>query len=421
MVDVFTHQLLIVQTDRRSAGITADLAASLGFDVDVAHDPETVERLTRVPYDSVWLDLDPGPLDGVRVLRLLRERQPGTSVILEAEADPTLLGAARRIAERSGLRVAGSALRPVAEADRRRFLEVSRAAVVKDDTGAIRRLGDVALSAVADGRIRLVYQPQVSLQTGEVEGAEALARLDVPGFESVSPGAWIPHIEAAGKSSLLLDAVARRAAEDRRRSPALGTLGSVSINVSVDDLVDLTLPERLLGILTAAVPAHRWTLEITETSELETSGAAAAGPDRLVDALDVLTRLRLLGFRLAMDDFGTGTSTFERLHEFPFHELKVNRAFTAPEYADRPAPVTRTAAMLRAAAEIGSALDLTVVVEGVESEAELGLVRAAGCHSVQGYLVSRPVAAHEFGRVCLAWADRPRHLTGVRATTRSGG
>lgn len=410
MVDVFTHRLLVLQTDPDAAAALTTTAVELGFDVDRAADAAGVDRLTRDGHDTVWLDIGLGPVDGLKALRLLRERQPGVAVVLEGDPDPGVLLAARRVAERSGLRVIDTVARPVDPDRRRRLLEASRATIQRDDTGAIRRLGDVATTAARVGTVRLLYQPRVDLETDEIDGAEALVRLDVPGFESVSPDTWIPHVERTGASRHLLEAVARQAAEDRRRHPALGTLGSVSINVSTGDLVDLTLPDRLAGLLTETMPATRWTLEITETLETPTD-------ERLIDALDVLTRLRLLGFGVAMDDFGTGASTFERLREFPFTELKVNRHFTALDATRRHgSPTESMPAMLQAAAGIGRALGLTVVVEGVETPAEWSLARASGCHAMQGYLVSGPVTPDRFGPVRLDWANRRRDLGGDRSS-----
>lgn len=216
-----------------------------------------------------------------------------------------------------------------------------------------------------------------------------MVRLSVPGFETVSPGAWVPFVEAAGRSRELLDAVLRCAAADRRAHVALNSLGEVSLNLSVLDLDDLQLPDHIRAVLGEGAAPDRWTLEVTESAET----------GRLAEALDVLTRFRLLGFRLAMDDFGTGTSTFERLRIYPFNELKVNRLFV---HTDRGG-IEHTRAMLRAAVGLGEALELKVVVEGVESAPELDLVDEVGCDAIQGYLVSRPVRPEEFGAAVENW------------------
>jgi hypothetical protein len=386
------HRLLIIDDDPMVAELLADIAMLHNFSVDMAHTNADIERLAGSGHDLVVLDLTLGDTDGLQVMRLMRMRQPGVALILLTGADRTVISSAQRVAELSGFRVIGACSKPVDIDALGALFEASKQAVVKDDTGAIRRLSDVALSAVRDGQVHLLYQPKVDLTTRRVTGAEALVRLSVPGFEHVSPGAWVPFVEAAGRSRELLDAVLRCAARDRRDHAALAALAEVSINLSVLDLDDLELPDHIRSVLGDAVAPDRWTLEVTESAET----------GRLAEALDVLTRFRLLGFRLAMDDFGTGTSTFERLRIYPFNELKINRLFV---HTDRGG-IDHTRAMLRAAVDLGEALELKVVVEGVESSPELALVDEVGCDAIQGYLVSRPVPPEQFGEVSDQWDRR---------------
>jgi EAL domain-containing protein (putative c-di-GMP-specific phosphodiesterase class I)/ActR/RegA family two-component response regulator len=387
-----THRLLVIDDDESVAELLGDIAFGHGFAADVANTSADIDRLAGSGHDLVLLDLTLGDTDGLQVMRLLRKRQPGVALILLTGADRTVLTSAQRVAELSGFRVIGACSKPVDIDELGELFESSKQAVIKDDTGAIRRLSDVARQALDEGQVHLVYQPKMDLATRRITGAEALVRLSVAGFEDVSPGAWVPFVEDAGRSRQLLDLVLRTAAADRLRVPALAALQDISVNLSVLDLHDLELPDRIREVLTATCEAGRWTLEITESAET----------GQLTEALDVLTRFRLLGFRLAMDDFGTGTSTFERLRVYPFNELKINRLFV---HTDRGG-VDHTRAMLRAAVDLGVALELKVVVEGVETEAELALVDEVGCAAVQGYLVSRPMRPDDFESAATAWDRR---------------
>ncbi|CAB4816669.1 MAG: EAL domain-containing protein [Actinobacteria bacterium] len=388
-----SNRLLVIDDDVAVAELLGDIAFGHGFETDIASTPAEIDQLAGVGHDLVLLDLTLGDTDGLQVMRLLRKRQPGVALILLTGADRTVLASAQRVAELSGFRVIGACSKPVDIDELGRLFEESKQAVIKDDTGAIRRLSDVALNAIDEGQVHLLYQPKVNLASGAITGAEALVRLSVAGFETVSPGAWIPFIEASGRSRRLLNLVLERAADDRKNFATLAGLGEISINLSVLDLEDLELPDHVRSVLSASGAPASWTLEITESAET----------GQLTDALDVLTRFRLLGFRLAMDDFGTGSSTFERLRIYPFNELKINRLFV---HTDRGG-LEHTRAMLRAAVDLGVALELKVVVEGVESEAELSLVNEVGCDAVQGYLVSRPVPADQFGLAQADW-DRRR-------------
>lgn len=387
------QRLLIIDDDVAVAELLSDIAFGHGFETDIASTLPEIDRLAGSGHDLVLLDLTLGDTDGLQVMRLLRKRQPGVALVLLTGADRTVLASAQRVAELSGFRVIGACSKPVDISELDALFEASKQAVVKDDTGSIRRLSDVAITALNRGEVHLLYQPKVTLETGAITGAEALVRLSVPDFETVSPGAWVPFVEDAGRSRDLLELVLQCASSDRREHPALAALDDVSLNLSVLDLDDLELPDRIRAVLSEACPPNRWTLEITESAET----------DRLTEALDVLTRFRLLGFRLAMDDFGTGTSTFERLRIFPFSELKVNRLFA---HVDRGG-VDHTRAMLRAAVDLGEALELKVVVEGVETTGELEMVREVGGNAIQGYLVSKPVRPEEFAAASAAWAARP--------------
>lgn len=383
------HRALVIDDDPAVAELLADIAFGHGFEADTATNSAEIERLAGVGHDLVLLDLTLGDTDGLQVMRLLRKRQPGVALVLLTGADRTVLASAQRVAELSGFRVIGACPKPVDIDELGQLFEISKQAVIVDDTGAVRRLSDVALQALDSGSIHLLYQPKLDLKTRQITGVEALARLSVPGFENISPGAWVPFVEDAGRNAQLLEIVLRQAADDRAAYPVLANLPDVSLNISVLDLLDLDLPDLVRKVLTVASPASRWTLEVTESADT----------GHLAEALDVLTRLRLLGFRLAMDDFGTGTSTFERLRVYPFNELKVNRLFVD---ADR-GRLGHARAMLRAAVDLGIALELKVVVEGVESQAEFDIVNEVGCDAVQGYLVGRPTSPDKLAAVVNIW------------------
>jgi len=247
----------------------------------------------------------------------------------------------------------------------------------------------MVMHALDDGSFHLLYQPIVDLRHGRVVGAEALVRLDQIGAEKISPERFVPIIETAGRSYDLLKVVLQRAATDRRHVPAVAALDNVSLNLSVLDLAHLDLPERTEEILSAAAPPDRWTLEVTETAEVA----------KLVDALDVLIRLRLKGFHLAMDDFGSGSSTLHRLRELPFTGLKADRRFVRTDYGD----AEHATNMLRAAVDLGAALGLVVTAEGIETHDEYELARTVGCDLAQGYHIGRPVRAEALGILVASW------------------
>jgi len=190
----------------------------------------------------------------------------------------------------------------------------------------------------------------------------------------------------------VLDAVMSMAAHDRSRHRSLASMPDVSLNVSVLDLDDDELPRRASRILAASAPADGWTFEITETAPIADIAPAVA----------ILTRLRLAGFHLAVDDFGTGTSNYERLLVAPFGQLKIDRAMV-----DRLDPnAVEADPMVTSGINVGHSLDMTVVAEGVETVEQYRMLQRLGCDEMQGYLIAKPVPPNELDRVLDEWAER---------------
>ncbi|GAA3294118.1 hypothetical protein GCM10020218_072340 [Dactylosporangium vinaceum] len=253
-----------------------------------------------------------------------------------------------------------------------------------DDRNSPRRLAMVAdlREAIQRRDLVVVFQPKLSTATGLVVGAEALARWHHPVHGFVPPDEFIPLAEHSGLIRPLtlhvLEVSLRRCASWRR----MGHDMHVAVNLSPNSLQEHDLPDivdRLLG--QAGVPASALTLEITESSIM-------ADP---TGALVILDRLHALGVKLAIDDFGTGYSSLGRLRELPIHEMKIDRSFVQRIAVDH-----RDRAVVRSAVQLGHALDLMVVAEGVEDEETLLHLRREGCNLVQGYYISKPLPADEF-------------------------
>jgi EAL domain-containing protein (putative c-di-GMP-specific phosphodiesterase class I) len=167
----------------------------------------------------------------------------------------------------------------------------------------------------------------------------------------------------------------------------------VAINLSAALLDDLSLPDQIERVtLDAGVAPSDVTLEVTESVAIA----------RRQLAMDVLTRLRLKGFRLALDDFGIGFSSLLELQHMPFTDLKIDKSFVAEAGSD---PSAR--AIVDAVSGLGRRLSLRIVAEGIETQAAWSLACAAGCDVGQGYLISRPLDLAAFDGF-LAREQRPR-------------
>ena len=242
--------------------------------------------------------------------------------------------------------------------------------------------------ALQTGGLRLYLQPKLDVKTGEVVAAEALVRWVHPERGLVPPMEFIPFAEQTGfVRQLTLWMFAEVCRQWRPLQPAQGLL-RIAVNLSTRDLLDIEFPSRLTAIMREhGVEASGFCLEITESAIMD-------DPQR---AELTLNRLAELGFKLSIDDFGTGYSSLAYLKRLPVQELKIDKSFVMGMAAD-----DSDAKIVRSTIDLAHNLGLSVVAEGVETEAHLMALRALHCDEAQGYHISRPMPASDFA----AWRDR---------------
>jgi diguanylate cyclase (GGDEF)-like protein len=252
----------------------------------------------------------------------------------------------------------------------------------------IRIVGDFPLALERD-ELRVAFQPKVACGTRELYGAEALVRWQHPELGLLMPDAFVPAIEQAGGIAHLTRWVLRESVKRAAAWRDQGVHVSMAVNISVDDLVDEYLPYYLLdlvkqhGLATAQV-----TLEVTESAMMH----------NVHKSLAVVTCIHELGFRISVDDFGTGQSALAQLKRLPVDELKIDKSFVLG-IQDR-----KDAAIVRATIDLAHQLGLTVVAEGVENAEALEQLATFGCEYAQGYHIGKPLAPHDF----LAWLSQWR-------------
>ena len=240
--------------------------------------------------------------------------------------------------------------------------------------------------AMSEGGLALVYQPIIDLSTGATVEAEALLRIDDADLGRLAPGQFLSVAEEAGLLPAMdewvrLTALSQLAAW--RSSGAIGSLDRVAVNVTARELASADFASRLAARLAdAGLEGHDLTIEVTEHVLLQTSNSA----------VNSLAELRELGVQIGLDDFGTGFSALTYLQTFPLDFLKIDRSFV-----ERIADDRRSSSIIGAIIGLAHALDLAVVAEGVESEAQLAALRRFGCDRVQGFLLSPPLTTSEFG------------------------
>jgi diguanylate cyclase len=235
-------------------------------------------------------------------------------------------------------------------------------------------------AAIDDSQLVLHYQPKAELPSSAVRGVEALVRWDHPRHGLLTPGHFLPLAEQSGLARALTAFVLDRALSE------IGSLTgepelAVAVNLGPADLLDLGLPEEVARALERRTfPAELVTLEVSED-------AIVADPER---TLDVIERLRALGVRLALDDFGVGRSSLAHLKNLRVDELKIDRSFVL-ELATNTADL----AIVRSTVDLGRRLGLHVVAEGVATRQAWRLLVECGCNEAQGELLAPPLRAQE--------------------------
>jgi diguanylate cyclase (GGDEF)-like protein len=232
--------------------------------------------------------------------------------------------------------------------------------------------------ALAAGELDVVYQPTIDLDSNEVSGVEALLRWNHPRRGLIMPGEFIPVAEEIGLISEIGEWVLKTACAAATAWPAAVR---IAVNLSPVQFKDRRLAEIVKNVLASTgLPAQRLELETTETVVLQENQANRA----------TLQELGALGVTIALDDFGIGYSSLSYLRAFPFSKIKIDQSFVM-ELGDK----SDSAPIVRAIADLGRSLGVPTIAEGVETPAQLCLVRAAGCKEAQGFLFSRPVPASD--------------------------
>ncbi len=278
------------------------------------------------------------------------------------------------------LRHAESAMRAVKVAGRASFrLHQARAEV---DRRSQMKLDHAMRQALVSGRFRLLYQPQVSLADGRVTGAEALLRWRDPEMGDVPPSRFIPVAEDSGFIVPIGDWVLSQAVRQAALWHSKGQSMPIAVNVSALQFQQAHFVDRVASVLAVSgLPPQLLELELTESILVHDAD----------EALHRLHALAKLGVKMSIDDFGTGYSSLAYLKKFPIGKLKIDRSFVSGLPSD-----DSDAGIVRAILQMARALDMRVIAEGVETEAQRQFLLEAGCDEFQGWLFAPALDALSF-------------------------
>ena len=371
--ELFGDRLLMIDDEPAFGQIVKRVARDCGFEVVVTQDPGVFINTARLWHPSViMLDLKMPGADGVQLLRSLAADKCPAHVVLSSGADAKVLDSAMQLGRERGLRMSEVLPKPL------------RADNLRERLVALKRVPKLQLSAdlaraLATDQLFLEYQPKFDCRLSRITAVEALVRWRHPVHGIIPPDQFVPLAEEIGLVGRLTDWVVAAAAAQAARWRADRLFLEMAVNISAHDIEDIDLPDRLeRHCRDAGLDPDQMTIELTETSAMREA----------VQMMDVLTRLRLKGFKLSIDDFGTGYSSLVLLQKMPFSELKIDRTFVMRMTSNHGCRV-----IVEIVIDLARKLGLTSVAEGVEDAAALNDLVALGCDSAQGYYVSPPLAA----------------------------
>ena len=352
-----------------------------------------VTRELDQPFDIIVTDIDMPGMDGMAFIRRLGEAKVRSSLIITSGLDKSLLETLETMITAYGMRLLGTIEKP---ATPEQFADLiarhwqAKANPEKVKRGAPEFTLQQVLKGLEGEQFEPFYQPKIELKTRRVRGAEALARWRHPYGGIILPYAFISLLEDADQIGELTWIMLAKSARDCRSWRDAGLDLNISVNLSVKLLADPAIADAVTWQVThqGLDPKHM-ILEITESAAM-----SSVGP-----VLENLIRLRMKGFGLSIDDYGTGYSSMQQLTRIPFTELKIDQSFVMHATTQESSRM-----ILESSLEMARKLGITSVAEGAETSADWNLLRECGCDLAQGFFIAKPMKATEFPDWVRSWA-----------------
>jgi len=389
-------QAIIVEDHAFQRRIVAQVLTRCGADVvcEAASGSEALLAIEQRagPFDLLLCDLKMPGMDGLEFLRHIAERKSASGVILVSGLDHTIIRAAELMAQNYGVRLIGAIEKPITQ---EKLLPLILRHFGQSFAPPKPEHAPIPLEAIRAGlaaqQFEPFFQPKVDMRTFALAGAEALMRWRHPELGLVSPAAFIPAMEAHDLISGATLTLAASALSHCRRWRDNGLNVAVSINVSAKLLTDTELPDRLTRLVEAAqLEPSFLTIEVTETTAMTDFG----------HSLETLARIRMRGFGLSIDDYGTGFSSMQQLARIPFSEIKIDQVFVTGAGKDEIRK-----ALLETSLRMARQLGLTSVAEGIESSGDWDIAAELGCNIAQGYYIAKPMPAEELLDWYATWLE----------------
>jgi len=337
--------------------------------------------------DMILCDLNMPKMDGVTLLGHLSDIGYSGGIIIHSGAETSMLNAVSNLASEHRLNLLGSVQKPISTSSVLSLFEkmyLSETQNKNNLAAPCNKPVEISASALRNAiecnHIVAYYQPKINMHDKSVIGFEALARWVDPVNGIISPGLFIPLAESEGLIADLTTTIFNQATTQLQQWLQKNPKLQMAINFSIQSLDDFDLPETLSDqVQTLNISSNNIIIEVTESGLIEDMAAS----------MEVLARLKRLGFSLSIDDFGTGYSSMNQLQTLPFSELKLDYSFV-----HGAARNIKSKAIFESSINLAKNLQLSTVAEGVETQEDWDLVKELDCDTVQGFFISKPMDAN---------------------------
>jgi EAL domain-containing protein (putative c-di-GMP-specific phosphodiesterase class I)/FixJ family two-component response regulator len=382
MPDYSSLGLLVLEDHIFQRDVAISFLKQIGIHrvIEASEGQEALNRLrsAEFPIDVVLCDLKMEGMDGVEFIRRMAEANFSPALILVSGMETAVISSVENMAQAHKLRVLGTIEKPLSVQKLANLLakfepapDVSTAQETPDPTA------DELKRALDRGEFIPYFQPEVDIQTLIPKGFEVLARWHHPTLGVLRPARFLSAIDKNELMIVFTRAILETSLKALRSWQQAGLDVSISINLSLSYLGQANVADTIHDMVKErGLTAEKILVEVTESS----------AASRLATVLENLARLRMKGFGIAIDDYGTGYSTMQQLSRIPFTQLKLDRSFVSG--AIHKASL-RT--ILESSLQLAKKLGLQSVAEGIEQESEWSLLKSMGCDLAQGYYIAMPM------------------------------
>ena len=387
-MDIAHLHFLIAESDPAQRHALVDMLGHLGASqITEIPDGHTALRCFQDSFtptvNVAIIDLDLPGMDGLELIRTLAQQNCRARVIIVGKQSSNLLFSVETMAQAYGIDLLGTIAKPIYPQKLEALLEhyVPPAQQSNRKKGPTFTFSEVGIGLQAR-QFEPFFQPKIELETGQVKGLEAFARWRHPEHGILGPAAFIDALEQHNRIDFLDWSMIEKSVEGCRRLHDQGVPISISINLAPETLAHPAFMQQIA----ACVGRHR-VLPDYITFEMPESSVLTNDPS----FLERLVRLRMMGYGLAIDDYGTGRSNLQLLARIPFSELKIDRSFV-----DGASKKRALGTVLSSCLGLARSLDRASVAVGVETKQDWDFLQGLGCTYAQGYHIAKPMEVSAF-------------------------